>query len=350
MVCARHTADRRIAWWLFACCAMVFVMVVLGGVTRLTDSGLSIVQWRPISGVLPPLDAAAWEREFENYKHYPEFQQLNRDMTLDGFKSIFWLEYLHRLWGRLIGIVFLVPFVYFLATGRLQPAIRRRLAAIFALGAMQGVLGWYMVMSGLVQRPDVSQYRLVAHLSLAFFLYGYMLWVALDLWRGGGTPAPRALRRAAVLCLALVCAAVVSGGFVAGTDAGFAYNTFPLMAGRWIPEEYARMEPFWRNLFENIAAVQFNHRVLTLSASLCAIALWWHARRTLAGRARLALHALGAAALLQPALGIATLLLAVPVPLAAAHQAGGLVLFSVALWLVHALGGAPGAPAGGARA
>ncbi len=337
-------SSRPIALWLFLCCAMIFAMVVLGGVTRLTHSGLSIVEWKPLLGVLPPLSQAEWEETFRHYQHYPEYKKLNPTMTLDGFKAIFWLEYLHRLWGRLIGLVFLLPFLYFLFRGRIAEALLPKLILMFVLGGLQGALGWYMVMSGLIDRPDVSQYRLTAHLGLAFLIYGYIFWVALGLvhprphygdWRGLG----RAMKGLA----ALIFLTILSGGFVAGLDAGFAYNTFPLMNGRWIPEGLFSLEPLLRNLFENIATVQFDHRLLAI-LSLAATALVWlrSVFMRLPARTRTAFHSLMGAAILQVSLGISTLLLIVPLPLAAAHQAGALLLFTGALWVLHELRGEAG--------
>jgi len=323
-------ADRRVAAWLFACCAMIAVMVLIGGLTRLTDSGLSMVDWRPLTGWLPPLDEAAWARTFEAYRQYPEFRVHNRGMDLTGFKSIFWLEYLHRVWGRLIGLAFALPLAVFALTGQLRRALVPRLLAILVLGAMQGVLGWYMVMSGLVERPDVSQYRLSAHLLLAFALYGYVLWVALGLvHRPRAAPAQRRPGQAAGV-LALLAVAIGSGGFVAGLDAGLAYNTFPRMGGRWIPEQLLLLQPWWLNFLENMAAVQFAHRVLALLCVAVVAAYWWAWRR----RPGFALpaHLLLGAVLLQAGLGIATLVNQVPLPLAAAHQLSALVLFTAAVF------------------
>ncbi len=333
---ARRPPDRAVAYWLLACCAMVFVMIVLGGVTRLTHSGLSMVEWKPLTGWLPPMNEAEWQRTFAQYQHYPEFQQLNRDMTLEGFKSIFWLEFIHRVWGRTLGLAFAVPFLYFAFVRGLERPLLLRLLAVFTLGAMQGVLGWYMVMSGLDARPDVSQYRLSAHLGLAFLLYGYMLWLALDLLGVSRAAAAACARAPALAVFALVSVTVLSGGFVAGTDAGFAYNTFPLMGGRLVPEHLFAMQPLPRNFFENIATVQFTHRLLAIATGLAALGLWLAAlRRPATGAARVPAHVLAAAVVVQITLGISTLLLAVPVPLAAAHQAGGVMLFSAALWVLH---------------
>jgi cytochrome c oxidase assembly protein subunit 15 len=331
-----------IAIWLLACCAMVFVMVVLGGVTRLTHSGLSMVEWRPLLGWLPPITETAWHDAYEKYKVFPEYQKLNLGMTLEEFKSIFWLEYVHRLWGRAIALVFLVPFLFFVATGRVERRLRPHLAAMFVLGALQGVLGWYMVRSGLVDRPDVSHYRLTAHLGAALLIYAYLLWMALGLlYPEAQAPSGRAaasLRRLSRLLVGLIALTALSGGLVAGLDAGFAYNTFPLMDGRLVPEGLFDQQPWFRNFFENIATVQFVHRVVAVVTFLLVVLFWFRARRVeIAGPARASVHALLSVAVVQVVLGISTLLLAVPVPLAAAHQAGALLLFSAALWTAHAL-------------
>ena len=339
---ARDAASARpIALWLLTCCTLIAIMVLLGGVTRLRHAGLSIVEWQPLTGVVPPLSALAWEDAFAQYQRYPEYQKLNRGMTLAEFKSIFWLEYLHRLWGRLIGIAFLVPCLYFALRGRIGRALIPKLAILFALGGLQGALGWYMVKSGLVDRPDVSQYRLSAHLGLAALIYGYMLWVALGLLR------PRimvkgALPHYSVAVLGLVFVTLVSGGFVAGLDAGFAYNTFPLMQGQWLPEGLWLMQPFYRNLFENLITVQFMHRALALASLLAVGLLWFAARRsTLPAHARRACHGLLGACALQITLGISTLILVVPLPLALAHQAGALLLLTMAIWTLHEMHGPP---------
>ncbi len=337
MAAPPHGESRRaIGIWLLVCCAMVFAMVVLGGVTRLTHSGLSIVEWKPLTGILPPLTAAEWEQAFAGYRQYPEFEKLNADMDLAGFKSIFWLEYLHRLWGRAIGVAFALPFVYFLLRRRIARSLAPKLAVMFVLGGLQGLLGWYMVASGLVDRPDVSQYRLTAHLGAAFLIYGYMFWVALELVLPAPTTpaeARRRLHRWLVALLAVISATVLSGALVAGTDAGFAYNTFPLMDGRLVPEGLLDLDPPLVNAVENIVMVQFNHRVLAFATAALTLIAWLLARRgPLPSRARAAFHALLGAAALQLALGIATLLSVVALPVAAVHQAGALVLFTALLW------------------
>jgi cytochrome c oxidase assembly protein subunit 15 len=317
------------------------MMVVLGGVTRLTGSGLSIVEWRPIMGALPPLDAAQWQEAFALYQLTPEFQNVNPTMDVEGFKGIFWLEYLHRLLGRAIGLAFIVPFAFFLATGRIARREVPRYLGMFVLGGLQGVLGWYMVKSGLVDLPRVSQYRLTAHLMLAFAIYAYMYWVAADiLWRADDGPRHPWYGPTLAL-LALVVVTIVSGGFVAGLDAGLIHNTFPLMGGRLVPEGLGLLDPAWRNLFENMVTVQFAHRLLALTTLAVVLGYWWRARRAgLPPRLRLGLALLPAVAAVQVGLGIATLLLVVPVPLAATHQAVAVVLFTVVLHLCHGLRGA----------
>jgi cytochrome c oxidase assembly protein subunit 15 len=342
---ARAGWERRIAAWLIACCALVFAMVVLGGVTRLTHSGLSIVEWQPIVGTLPPLTAADWEEIFLKYRQTPEYQKVNPGMALAGFKGIFWLEYFHRLLGRLIGVAFFVPLLYFLWRRALTPPLAWKLGGIFLLGALQGAMGWYMVQSGLVDDPRVSHYRLTAHLALAFAIYAAMLWVALDLLDPAPAPASAAqgvtrVRRLAWAVTVLVIAMVVTGGFVAGIRAGHAYNTFPLMNGSWVPPEIFMIEPWYLNFFNNMATVQFDHRLLAWLLALAVPWLWYEAGRAgLPARARLLTHLLLAALVVQIALGISTLLLAVPVALAAAHQAGALVVFTAALAVNHALRG-----------
>lgn len=341
------TENRPIAIWLLACCAVIFGMVVLGGVTRLTGSGLSMVEWAPILGVLPPLNQAEWEEAFRLYQQYPEYQLKNLGMDLAGFKTIFWFEYAHRLLGRLIGVIFLLPFLWFLFTGRIGRPLRPKLFGLFLLGGLQGLMGWYMVRSGLVDDPHVSPYRLTAHLGLAVVIYGWMFWMAMDLLfpRGAGetAAAQEGPRRFALAVSALVFVTILSGGFVAGTRAGFAYNTFPLMAGRLVPEGMLHLSPAWRNLFENVATVQFDHRLMATLLFIVVPLFWWLARR--AGpprRLRTGLDLLLAALALQITLGISTLLLVVPVPLAAAHQAGAILLFTASLFVGHQLARARG--------
>ena len=334
---------RNLAIWLLLGVAMIYIMVLLGGLTRLTHSGLSMVEWKPISGFLPPRNEQAWQEAFAKYQQFPEFKLKNRDLDLAGFKSIYWLEFSHRLWGRCIGLFFLIPGLFFLVTKRLPGALKIKLLCMFILGGLQGLLGWFMVQSGLSDRPDVSQYRLVAHLLLAFALCGWVFWVALGLL----FPKPQVFlapmnqyKRGVTALLGLLIITIASGGFVAGTDAGFFYNTFPLMGGHLIPEGLLVLQPVARNFFENVVTIQFTHRLLALLLFFITLAFSLSlARADLPKRTTLALRGLLVAIILQLTLGIATVMLAVPISLALAHQAGGLLLFTVMLWLRHELRG-----------
>jgi len=316
---------RRVAGWLLVCAALVFAMVLVGGVTRLTRSGLSIVEWQPLVGALPPLSQADWEALFARYRETPEFRLVNFQMTLEGFKSIFWWEYLHRLLGRAIGLVFLLPYLWFLLRGRLERPLAWKLVGIFLLGALQGAMGWVMVQSGLVEDPKVDPVRLSAHLGIALAIFAAELWLALELL------APRKTR-VELLPRALpfvVFAMALSGGMVAGLRAGYAYNSFPLMNGHVVPPEVLVLEPWWRNFLYNMATVQLVHRALFWLLSILIPILWWRTRDTAAGNALLA------AFVLQAALGITTLLLGVPVGFGAAHQGGAALLLAAALWTAH---------------
>jgi cytochrome c oxidase assembly protein subunit 15 len=335
--------ERAIAIWLFVLCAMIFAMVLLGGATRLTHSGLSMVEWRPLFGILPPMSEAAWQNVFQQYQEFPEYQKINFAMTLAEFKRIFLFEYSHRVLGRAIGVAFALPFLYFLLRRQLSWHLAPRLAVMFVLGALQGLLGWYMVQSGLVERPDVSPYRLTAHLGLAVIIYGYMLWTAMSLLQpvrraplavGRG----RVLRIVAPIVTGAIFLTILSGGFVAGNDAGLAYNSFPLMDGRFVPMDIFRLEPWWRNFFENLPLVQLDHRLLALLVIVATIIVWLAGlRQPLSRGARRAIGAWAVVALAQLALGISTLLLFVPVLLGVAHQAGALLTFTMALWSCHEL-------------
>ena len=268
---------RAIAFWLLAVAARVFAMVVIGGVTRLTHSGLSMVEWQPVTGWLPPSTEAEWSAVFRQYQRFPEFREVNAGMTVAEFKGIFWLEFIHRLWGRLIGVAFAVPFMVFLLKGWVDRRLAPKLVVIFVLGGLQGVLGWYMVKSGLVDRPDVSQYRLTAHLGAALLIYAYMLWVAFGLLAPEPGPTPRNLSRFAAALAAMVFVTALSGGFVAGLDAGFAYNTFPLMDGELIPEHLFAVTPLYLNFFENVTTVQFTHRLLAITTATLVVVFWFAA-------------------------------------------------------------------------
>jgi cytochrome c oxidase assembly protein subunit 15 len=311
--------------------------------------------------VLPPLSDAQWSDAFARYQAIPQYQAIHADMALADFKNIYFWEYLHRLWGRLIGAAFALPFLYFLLRGQIARALAPKLAGLFVLGALQGALGWYMVESGLETRIEVSQYRLAAHLAMAVVIYLAMLWVALDLLLPLSSPPRKrgssldsrlrgnddlkagalhlaVLRHAASLVLALVFTTLVAGAFVAGTRAGYLDNTFPLMEGRFVPPDYWHLSPWYLNWFENLSSVQFDHRVLAETTWLATALLWLGSfRARLAPLARWSLHALFFFACLQVALGIATLLSVVALPLAVAHQAGALLVLTAALVARHAL-------------
>ena len=335
--------DRAISHWLLICLLLIFLMVVLGGVTRLTGSGLSMVNWHPIHGSIPPLTSDEWDEEFSFYQQSPEYKKINRDMNVHDFKSIFWFEYSHRLLGRVIGLVFFVPFVYFWWRKKIKPGLTPKLLTMFVLGGFQGLLGWYMVKSGLVNNPHVSQYRLTAHLVSAILIYGFILWTWLDLRYPKKSQALQdsQLNRWCQVSLGLLCLVlltIVSGGFVAGLKAGLIFNTFPLMGGHWIPEGILAISPWYMNFFENKVTVQFGHRVLAI-ATAALLFVWYIKGRGLFDNKRLtsSFKWIGMMVIIQVTLGLSTLLFQVPVPIAAMHQAGALLLFSAMLINVHAL-------------
>lgn len=330
-----------VATWLAVCAAMVLGMVVLGGATRLTHSGLSIVEWQPIVGTIPPLSAADWNTTFDKYKQTPEYKRVNQGMSLDEFKGIFWWEYFHRLLGRTIGFVFLVPLLYFWRRGAITRPLVRVLIGIFVLGGLQGFMGWYMVSSGLVDEPAVSPFRLTAHLLLALVIFAWMWWTALSLWHPRpAAAAPGRLRRLSWIATLLVVFMATSGGFVAGIRAGLTYNTFPLMGDYIVPPEILMMEPWWKNFFYNMATVQFDHRLGAWTLAVFVPYLVWRVRTMTAdARARRAAMLLFAMLAVQITLGISTLLWFVPVPLAVLHQGGAVLVLAAALNLNHALRG-----------
>lgn len=346
---------RAVAIWLLIGAMMIYAMIVVGGITRLTQSGLSMVEWEPLMGVVPPVSEVDWNETFALYRQFPEYQKTNQGMSLAEFKSIFWWEYMHRVLGRAIGLVFFFPLLYFAVRGYLDRAWIMKLTGLFVLGGLQGLMGWYMVMSGLVDDPHVSQYRLVAHLGIAVVIYALMVWYAMDLLRGdtvyrgvyrgvdqgvdkGGD---RFWPRYSAAMAAIIFLMILSGGFMAGTRAGFAYNTFPTMYGEWIPAAIWTLQPGWRNLFENVATIQFFHRfiamVITAGAIWAVVLRFNGSNRTDSIDTNMghAVNWLVAAVVLQVSLGIVTLLKMVPVEWAAMHQAGAILLLSAALYLAH---------------
>lgn len=331
---------RAMLFWLYLCAAMVFSMVVLGGAVRLTGSGLSMVDWQPLLGILPPLSQVEWESVFARYREYPEYQLVNQGMSLVEFKFIYYMEYLHRLLGRMVGVVFALPFFFWLARGAIPSWLKPRLWIALALGACQGVLGWYMVKSGLVDDPHVSQYRLTAHLLLAVFIFAWLLVLAFRLqWQGRILPLfESVLGRMRILggsLIALVFVMIGTGGFMAGTKAGFIYNTWPRMGDVWMPHQVWSMVPWWRNLSENPMGVQFVHRWLAFIVLVAAILYAIAALRRGPDRlTRILAILLTVMVVLQVLLGIATLVMKVPLALGVIHQGGALLLLmlSLALW------------------
>ncbi len=323
-----HRATRL---WLLTVAALVFMTVLVGGATRLTESGLSIVEWKPVAGILPPLSDGEWQAEFGKYKAIPQYRELNRGMSLDQFKTIFWWEWAHRLLGRMIGAAFLLPFLWFLWRGWIEPGLRARLWLIFGLGAFQGAVGWWMVASGLAERVSVSQYRLAFHLTLACTIYVALLWTARGLSARGRIAAPRRLRAGALALLVLVLFQIYLGALVAGLDAGLSYNTWPLIDGSFVPDA-ARLffdAPRWHNFFENTLTVQFDHRMMAYALWLLALlhAIDAHAR---GGGIFAGALALAAAVTIQAGIGILTLLSQAPLSLALAHQGMALVVLTAA--------------------
>jgi heme a synthase len=329
---ARHLRSLRI--WLAVVALLIVAMVLVGGATRLTDSGLSITQWQPIVGAIPPLSHADWQEAFHAYKKIPEYSQINPGMTLEAFKSIFWWEWAHRFLGRFIGVVFFVPFLIFWLAGYIPRRLMPRLLGLFVLGGLQGALGWYMVKSGLVERTDVSQYRLAAHLGVAVAILGYTLWLLFGLGAGKRNVARwGASAFVAGLVLLLVYVQLLAGAVVAGIDGGLSYNTWPLMNGAFVPDGLGAATPWYLNLFENPLTVQFDHRMLgyTVVTAAIAQAIRLSLKRDgqpLVGSA----VTLAVLALLQTTLGVWTLLLAVPIQLGLAHQTGAIFVFATALY------------------
>ena len=314
--------------WLIVVAGMIFFMIVLGALTRLTESGLSMVEWKPVTGWLPPVGEQAWQAELEKYLSSPQGRLVNRGFDIDQFKQIFWLEFLHRLWGRLIGLAVALPLAWFWLSGRLSPWLKPRLVALLVLGGLQGALGWAMVASGLVDRPSVSHYRLAAHLLLAVALYAYTVWLVLELGRQDLRHDDAKTMRKATALIALTFVVMTWGALMAGLRAGASHNTFPTMSGYWMPPGLLELAPWWINLFENGTTVQFVHRWLAAFLVLGVLVLAWRARRPEA-------LAAGAMAVVQLGLGIATILTGVSIALATLHQAGAVLLLTILTVVRH---------------
>ncbi|MBF0110551.1 MAG: COX15/CtaA family protein [Magnetococcales bacterium] len=333
-------SNKDIALWLVITAVMIFLMIIIGGLTRLTESGLSMVDWRPVDGWLPPMNAGEWEAAFARYREFPEFKVVNHGMDLEGFKSIFWLEYIHRLLGRIVGVVFLLPLLFFIVRGRIRGHLAWGLAGLFLLGAVQGGIGWIMVLSGMVDEPRVSPYRLTLHLGFAVLIYGLVAWLAMRTINpvDGSKDVGKGLVWRAGLLTGLIDLTILSGGLVAGLDAGLIFNTFPLMDGRWIPVEYMDYHPVGRSFFEHVPTVQWDHRVLAVATVFAVFLFWNRVRRTVPrGTTRTVAHLLLIMAFVQAGLGISTLLLAVPIPLASMHQGGAVILLTLSLVVFYRL-------------
>ena len=330
---AQHNA-RWIAGWLAICAATILGMILLGGVTRLTESGLSMVDWRPIMGVIPPLTEAQWLQTFETYQQYPEYLKINQEMDLGGFKQIFWFEYLHRVLGRLIGLMYFIPLIIFAFKRMIAPQLLPTLILLLLLGGAQGLLGWYMVQSGLVDRPSVSQYRLTAHLGVAVAIYALMMWVLLRVG-AGLSPALKHIGLPGGVLLIGVYTLILSGGFMAGTDAGFAYPTWPLMGETFVPAGYYAQG--WQATFEGVATIHFNHRMLAYVVAL--LVVFFSVQTLRAGdSARVRRSAMLMLGVLtgQLLLGIGTVMTQVAIPVAATHQVGAVLLLTAVLYWIHA--------------
>ncbi|MBK8286750.1 MAG: COX15/CtaA family protein [Ahniella sp.] len=330
---SRDADTRAIGRWLMVCCVVLFALIMLGGATRLTESGLSIVEWKPVTGILPPMGDAEWQAELDRYRDSPQYVKVNRGMSLDEFKLIFWYEYAHRLLARVLGLCFALPYFWFLLRGRIPPTLRWPLFGTLLLGAAQGYMGWYMVKSGLVDIPRVSHYRLAAHLGLALMIFAAMFWIgSRALWPRARDAARTS--RLVWLVAAFLVFTILFGAFVAGLRAGLVYNTFPLMGGQFVPPNFLSFDPVILNFLENPGTVQFVHRWLAISTLMLIGLLVWRLRALpLSGSQRQAMWLLLGAVLLQVSLGIATLLLHVPVWLGTLHQGGAVVLLAALLWL-----------------
>ncbi len=329
-----NKTQKQITAWLLSACLLIFLMVIIGGITRLTQSGLSMVEWQPISGVIPPLTDSAWQEEFEKYQQFPEYNKLYQGITLSQFKFIFFWEYLHRLIGRLLGLFFIIPFAYFFIKKKLDPPLMKKLLMMFVFGGLQGLYGWYMVKSGLVDNPHVSHYRLAGHLVLAFGIMAYILWTALNINRErfikGTSYNKEHLRPVLHWIIALIMLQIIYGAFTAGLKAGYGWNTFPKMAGQWIPGGLLPLSPWYMNVLEHNFTVQFIHRILGWGLCMLIPGFWRYTRGfDITPQQDFAITALMNVVIVQFLLGMLTLIWVVPVLLGVLHQAGAFVLLAV---------------------
>ena len=333
------SGNRWLFVWLSSLIVMVITMVMIGGITRVTGSGLSMVEWRPLMGWLPPLNEKEWLRVFDLYKKSPEFISLNSWMDLAAFKGIFWWEYIHRLWGRLIGLAFFIPLIFFLIFRQVPKQLTSNLILLTILGCAQGFIGWWMVKSGLSGEPAVSQYRLTVHLGMAFIILGLLVWTSMDVLIVSKTKRNNSVvLHAEIVCL-MILFTILAGALVAGLDAGRIYNSFPFMGNNFVPEDYLAMKVTWRNFFENPATVQFNHRLLAITTSLAVAWLLFRCLRpNISSQTRLAIYSLAALVALQFSLGVSALINGVPDNLAVAHQLVGVCVFINSLIVTRFLG------------
>ena len=330
--------NKKVVYWLLTGCILIFIMVVVGGITRLTHSGLSISNYKLISGTIPPMNDIEWQEAFDLYKQYPEYQKLNTHFDLQDFKDIYFWEWLHRVIGRFIGLVFIIPFIYFLIKKQLTKSTLKKSIILLVLGGFQGFLGWYMVKSGLVDRPDVSHYRLAAHLTTAFITFAYTFWVILDILYPIKQEFNKKLKRIIQISLAILIIQIIYGAFVAGLDAGFIHNFWPMMAeGKFIHETaYIEQEPLYRNFIEGKSGVQFIHRILAYIVAISIFIIWNFTRKMVLSRdQRVGINGLIFVLVLQFTLGVFTLLLAVPVWLGVAHQIGAFFLLTAMTFVLH---------------
>jgi len=329
---------KPVVIWLLTGCFLIYVMVVVGGITRLTGSGLSITQWKVVTGTLPPLSEESWQKEFDSYKQTPQYQLINSDFTLSDFKGIYWWEYIHRLLGRLIGIIFLIPFIWFWIKKKLPDGFFKKAMILFFLGGFQGFLGWFMVKSGLSENIYVSHYRLAIHLISAFTVFGFTYWYALALTspRSSEQKEGSKIKRPAILLFAVVIVQIIYGAFVAGLKAGYGYPTWPKMGDQWVPEDVTALEPAWINFLEGHAGVQFIHRYLAYVVVLIVGIIFYRAQKTsITSAQRNIINTLGIIVLTQFILGVITLLYGVPIVIAVLHQTGAFFLFAASLLLIH---------------
>jgi cytochrome c oxidase assembly protein subunit 15 len=337
----KNNPHKSIIIWLLTGCFLIYLMVVIGGITRLTHSGLSMVEWNMIIGSMPPTSEADWVIPFEKYKQSPEYQIINNQFSLEEFKSIYWWEFIHRMLGRTIGVVFLIPFFYFLMKKKFDKPLLNKMLVLLALGALQGFLGWFMVKSGLQKEPHVSHYRLATHLISAFTVFGFTFWYALGLLYSKAieeTELNKKVMRLSKFMFAVIVVQIIYGAFVAGLKAGLFYNTFPSMGREFFPETIFAYDPFWKNFFENPAGVQFVHRYLAYFVVVVVVFVWESTRKMkLTTLQRKASNVMVGVVFVQFLLGIITLLFSVPVVMGVLHQTGAFVLFASALFFMHSL-------------